>query len=215
MVLLHDQDVAVKRKAARALARTGKAAVGELGTLGVIRLAADDPELKAEIKDAEEVIRLAARVADPVKEYWDLTAAKEAFGPKEARRLYDGKQRVLQALYDALGSSSASDGCAEAVEALLDAAGRYQEPHDQKTREKACEYLVSLVRAKKLKADLVVPRLVKLISGKSPCLQAIDALGELGADAAPAVPALKQLEEDSHRSIREAASQALRKIETP
>jgi hypothetical protein len=213
-VLLYDGDVEVKRRAARALARTGSAAADQLETLASLP-PADHRELRADIEHAVAVIRLAESVAGAVAKYWHLTTTEKAGDPGEARRLCASKQEALQKLYEALKDSPVAGDCAEAAQALLDAAGRYQEMPDRNTREKACGYLVSLVKGKRLTADHVVPELVKVISGRNAGLQAIEALGNMGVDARAAIPALKALQADSHRSVREAATLALQKIESP
>jgi hypothetical protein len=213
-ILLHDSDLEVKKKAARALVQTGKAAKPQLEALEKLP-PADDPLLRAEIEHAVQVIRFAVQVADPIARYHEILTRDVRNSREEQVKVNAAKQAALAALWDAMQNSPVAGDCPEAVQVLFDAAGRIQTSFDKGTREKACECLVTLVKVKKtLKAAVVVPELVKLID-KPGGLPAIDALGALDAEAREAIPALEALQSDSHRSVREAATQALKKIEKP
>jgi HEAT repeat protein len=213
-VLRHDRDGGVKVKAARALARLGKGAADRVPDLQALP-PADDPLVKAEVEHALAVIRFAVKVARPIDAYQQLAAQKaEGLFPQQAKNLSASKREELQTIYDAMKDSPVAGECPEAVQTLLDAAGRTQISFDKETREQACAHLVALVKRKKVNTDSVVPGLVEVID-RPGGLAAIAALGELGPDARAAVQALKALETDPHRSVREAASQALAKIEKP
>jgi hypothetical protein len=164
-------------------------------------------------KQASEVRRLAASVAGPIDTYQALIS-QDASSPEEARRVWAAKRAALQQLFDAMKDSPVAGECQEAVQTLFDAAARHQDggSADMQTRIQACQHLVCLVKRRKLNADRVVSELVKLIDRPNAGLQAIQALGNLGGEARAAVPALEALQADPHRSVRDTATEALRKI---
>jgi hypothetical protein len=209
-VLLHDQDVEVRRRAAKALARLGSAAAPHLPAMEKL-LATGEPRLQVEVEHALEVVRVAASVSGPVAKYLQLASLDPGL-PHEAQRLCADKRAAVRAVYEGLRGSPAAGDCEEAVQVLFDAARRSQASGDQQTREQACAHLVSLVKLKRLKAAVVIPEFVKL-TNKAGSMAAIRSLGDLGPDARDAVPVLRALKENGDRLTREAATLALRKIE--
>jgi HEAT repeat protein len=84
---------------------------------------------------------------------------------------------------------------------------------DSKVRQKAIDLALELVKSKKLDASKTVKPLVSALADKSCRVQAIKALGELGVDAKDAIPDLTKLKTDSDKDTREAAIDALKKIQ--
>jgi hypothetical protein len=225
-ILLHEEDNDVKRQAALALARTGSAGLSQLQTLEKLPRGQNEP-LQADIAHAVEVIRFAGGVSSHVATYERLVSKHTGLSLSQAEsplarqvavntalRICADKRRALEAIYEAMVDSRVAGDCWEAVQCLLDAAGRCQVSYDKATRQTACGHLVSLVKMNKVPAEVVVRGLMKIVAEPGG-LQAIEALGDLGRDAEAAAPMLKPLQNDPDIGIREAAMKALSKIGVP
>ena len=113
---------------------------------------------------------------------------------------------ILTALY-------AIDPDNKDFQTLLVSAIPVTQASDSSLRRLAITYAMEMVKANKLDtARLVKPLLSAL--GDPPCkLMAIQGLGDLGAVAKDALPILKKLKTDPEQMYRDAATEAVKKIE--
>jgi HEAT repeat protein len=81
------------------------------------------------------------------------------------------------------------------------------------SRDKAIVMAMRLVKDGHLDASKLVKPLIAAMADPQVEVQAINALGALGADAKDALPALKRLKADPQQAVRDAAADAVKKIE--
>jgi HEAT repeat protein len=84
---------------------------------------------------------------------------------------------------------------------------------DSRERAKAISLAERLVKDKKLDAARLVRPLLGALNDRACRIQAIQALGGLGVEGKDAIPTLKKLKVDPDMATREAAAEALKKIE--
>jgi hypothetical protein len=80
-------------------------------------------------------------------------------------------------------------------------------------RSRAIAAVMRLVQDKRIAPEKVVKPLLGAMNDQGCRIQAIKALGALGTDAAAAVPTLTVLKRDPDQMLRDAAIEALKKIE--
>jgi hypothetical protein len=83
----------------------------------------------------------------------------------------------------------------------------------QSAKLKAIQIAPELAKASRLETAKLVRSLASALQYPNYQLPSIHALGELGTDAGSALPALKRLKNDSNAAIRDAATEAVKKIE--
>jgi HEAT repeat protein len=84
---------------------------------------------------------------------------------------------------------------------------------DVAVRKRAIVIAQELVKDKKLEADRLVKPLVSALNDPYCSLQAISALADLGVEARDAIPALTALKRNPDQATRDAAAEALKKIQ--
>jgi HEAT repeat protein len=185
---LGDKDSSVRRRAASALIDVGPEAKAAV------------PSLARALKDPDTYVRrFSAQALGKIGP--DARAAVPALGGA----LKDDKREVAEAAAEALGKirSGASKPLADAVK---------DKGTDADVRRKAAEALAELGP----EARLAVPVLIAALKDNEVRVQAAVALGAIGPDAKSALPALKtasELKGNRNREFKQAASQALRKIQ--
>jgi HEAT repeat protein len=184
---LGDRDPSVRRKAASALVDLGPEARAAV------------PALTKALSDKDTYVRRFAAQA-----LGKIGAPARSAVPALTKALKDEKKEVAEAAAEALGQIRSVQGLADTVK---------DKGADVSVRRKAIEALADLGP----QAKSAVPVLINALKDREVRVQAAEALGAIGPDAKEAIPALKtasELKGGRNRDIRQAATKALKQIQS-